>query len=39
LTIGAKHYAQEDASVTSTKVSTSVPVGVAVNANTLQVRL
>ena len=39
LTIGAKHYAQEDASVTSTKVSTSVPVGVAVNATTLQVRL
>ena len=39
LTIGAKHYAQEDASVTSTKVSTSVPVGVAVNATTLQVKL
>ena len=39
LTIGAKHYVQEDASVTSTKVSTSVPVGVAVNATTLQVRL
>ena len=39
LTIGAKHYVQEDASVTSTKVSTSVPVGVAVNATTLQVKL
>ena len=39
LTIGARHYVQADASVTSTQVSDSVFVGVAVNATTLQVKL
>jgi len=39
LTIGARHYVQGDASVTSTQVSNSVFVGVAVNATTLQVKL
>ena len=39
LTIGAKHYVQQDATVTSTKVAASVPVGVAVNATTLQIKI
>ena len=39
LTIGAKHYVQQDATVTSTKVASSVFVGIAVNATTIQVRI